>query len=104
MPAELTLISWRDIPAQVKAKSGRNVERAELPPQFQTAIDRAAMHAGLIGSDDYLDQWHRSAAPCDDDLGAAVRSEIDRLLSEYPANRLAGIVENHGYEQETNQP
>lgn len=101
MPAELTVISWRDIPAQVNAKSGRTVERAELPPQFQTAIDRAAMNAGLIGSDEYLQQWHRSTRPCGDDLRMEVTSELSRLVSAYPSDRLAGIVDNYGHDQES---
>lgn len=100
MPAELTVISWRDIPAQVNAKSGRKVERAELPPQFQTAIDRAAMNAGLIGSDEYLEQWHRSTRPCGDDLRAEVTGELSRLVAAYPSDRLAEIVEHYGYDQE----
>ena len=100
MPAELTVISWRDLPAQVNAKAGRTVERVELPPQFQTAIDRAAMNAGLIGSDEYLEQWHRSTRPCGDDLHAEVTAERDRLVSAYSSDRLAGIVDNLGNEQE----
>ena len=48
--AELTVIWWRDIPAQVTAKEGRTRAARELPPRFQEAIDAAAMRAGLIGS------------------------------------------------------
>ena len=44
--AELTVIWWRDIPAQVTAKEGRTRTARELPPRFQEAIDPAAMRAG----------------------------------------------------------
>ena len=37
--AELTVIWWRDIPAQVTAKEGRTRAARELPPRFQEAID-----------------------------------------------------------------
>ena len=57
--AELTVIWWRDIPAQVTAKEGRAVPPRELPERFQEAIDAAAMRAGLIGSDAYLEEWRR---------------------------------------------
>jgi len=51
---ELTVIWWRDIPAQVTAKEGRARAARELAPRFQEAIDSAAMRAGLIGTDAYL--------------------------------------------------
>ena len=57
--AELTVIWWRDIPAQVTAKEGRARAARELPPRFQEAIDAAAMRAGLIGTDAYLEEWRR---------------------------------------------
>ena len=41
----LTVISWRDIPAQVIAKRGRDTFKVQLTPRFQEAIDRAAMLA-----------------------------------------------------------
>ena len=44
--AELTVIWWRDIPAQVTAKQGRTRTARELAPRFQEAIDAAAMRAG----------------------------------------------------------
>ncbi|WP_411278260.1 virulence factor, partial [Gaiella sp.] len=37
--AELTIISWRDIPAQVTAGKGRGASRAQLSERFQEAID-----------------------------------------------------------------
>ena len=49
---ELTVIFWRDIPAQVTAGKGRGAARAQLSERFQEAIDAAAMRAGLIGTDD----------------------------------------------------
>ena len=59
MAAELTVIWWRDIPAQVVAKRGRTAARVQLTGRFQEAIDMAATRVGLIGTDDYLDEWHR---------------------------------------------
>ena len=69
---ELTVIWWRDIPAQVTAKEGRARAARELPTRFQEAIDAAAMRAGLIGTDAYLEEWRREARACGDDLEAEV--------------------------------
>ncbi len=43
--ADLTIIYWRDIPAQVIAKQGRKTAKRELPARFSEAIDMAAMRA-----------------------------------------------------------
>ena len=43
MSSQLTVIRWREIPAQVTAKGGGKTARRELSPRFQVAIDRAAM-------------------------------------------------------------
>ena len=62
--ASLIIISWRDIPAQVVVKRGRETAKVQLSPRFQEAVDRAAMRAGKGSSDAYLADWKRSdAAP-----------------------------------------
>ena len=96
MSADLTVIWWRDIPAQVTAKSGRQVVRAELETRFQTAIDRAAMVAGLSGTDEYLSHWRRTSRPCTDDLAHEVESEIARLETGYPSKVLGRLVDSGG--------
>ncbi len=52
-------IYWRDIPAQVQVKRGRERGKYLLSHRFQAAIDRAAMRAGKGGSDAYLEEWRR---------------------------------------------
>jgi hypothetical protein len=52
--AELTVIWWRDIPAQVTASRGRERARVQLSDRFQEAIDTAATRVGLIGTDEYM--------------------------------------------------
>jgi hypothetical protein len=56
----LTVISWRDIPAQVIVKRGREAAKVQLSQRFQEAVDRAAMRAGKGSSDAYLADWKRS--------------------------------------------
>jgi len=58
--AQYQILYWRDIPAQIKVYEGSKAVSRPLPDSFQQAIDRVAMAEGLIGSDEYLDQWHWS--------------------------------------------
>ncbi len=95
---ELTLISWRAIPAQVTAGKGREAARAQLSERFQEAIDAAAMRAGLIGTDAYLEEWRRDAQPCGDDLEAEVAAVVTALEHDYTDERLARIVRASGEE------
>ena len=96
--AELTVIWWRDIPAQVTAKEGRARAARELPERFQEAIDAAAMRAGLIGSDAYLEEWRREPRSCGDDLEAEVVQELDRLDAAYTDEVLERLVRENGKE------
>ena len=75
---EVTVILWRDIPAQVTSGSGRRATRALLSERFQEAIDAAAMAAGLFGTDGYLAEWRREAVARDGAVEAAV--EIAKQL------------------------
>src|ERR1035438_10776287 len=80
----LTVISWRDIPAQVIVKRGREAAKVQLSQRFQEAVDRAAMRAGKGSSDAYLADWQRSAPrPCGDDLKAVADAEAAALEARY---------------------
>lgn len=83
MPAELTLIRWRDIPMQIVVRSGDESARRLLPDRFQEAVDAAAMVAGMIGSDDYTEQMAMDRRACGDDLEAEAQAEADRLEAEW---------------------
>lgn len=96
MPASLTVIWWRDIPAQVIAKDRRESHKVVLHPRFQVAIDRAAMKAGRRTASDYIEEWRREARPCGDDLETEANREATRLEQEYTRERLAALVETGG--------
>lgn len=95
--ATLTIIGWRDIPAQVVGKRGRETAKAQLSPRFQEAVDRAAMRAGKGGSDAYLADWKRSdPRPCGDDIHAEVAAEAARLEARYTDEDLERLVRAKG--------
>ena len=94
---QLTIVFWRDIPAQVIAREGRKAAKRELPSRFQEAIDRAAMKAGLHGTDDYLAAWRRGApSPCGDDLETVAAGEAARREAERDEARLAARAARGG--------
>jgi hypothetical protein len=96
--ADLTVIWWRDIPAQVTAKAGRRRVAAQLSERFQEAIDAAAMRAGLIGTDAYLEEWRREPRTCGDDLDAEVEQEAEWLEAAYTDDILERLVRASGRE------
>jgi Virulence factor len=93
---ELTVIYWRDIPAQVTATDGGAGVRVALPDRFQEAIDEAAMAAGLVGSDDYLAEWRRESRECGPDLAREVDAEAARLEAAFTPDELQRVVEAGG--------
>jgi hypothetical protein len=92
----LTVIWWRDIPAQVLAREGRRSSKVVLHPRFQVAIDKAASRAGKRAYGDYIEEWHKIARACGDDLEAEVNAEVERLEAEYDKHRLAELIQSGG--------
>ncbi|HWQ14722.1 MAG TPA: virulence factor [Roseiflexaceae bacterium] len=58
--ATYQILTWHGIPLQVRAREGRDRASAPLPERFQEAVDRAAMAAGVTGSDAYTEALHWS--------------------------------------------
>ena len=98
--ATLTIISWRDIPAQVVAKRGRETAKVQLSPRFQEAVDRAAMRAGKGSSDAYLADWKRSEPrPCGEDIHSEVAAEAAQLEARYTDEALEKLIRAKGLAQ-----
>ena len=100
--ADLIVVFWRDIPAQVIVKKGRANAKRELPLRFTEAIDMAAMRSGAADTDDYLAEWRKAdPAPVGDDLEAEAQAAHDRLDGEYPRERLVALAKAGGRENGT---
>ncbi|WP_425053709.1 virulence factor [Psychromarinibacter sp. S121] len=96
--ARVTIVYWRDIPAQVIVGKGRRGAKAPLPERFEQAIDRAAMKVGARDTDAYLAEWRKGEpyevdAPDDE----AATAEAARLDAEYDSGRLKALIENDGW-------
>ncbi len=95
--AKLIVVYWRDIPAQVIVKAGRQAAKRQLSVRFEKAIDRAAMKAKLRDTDSYLAEWRRATpADCGDDLEAEAIAAAERLEGDYPDQRLQLLVASGG--------
>ncbi len=99
MGATLTVIWWRDIPAQVLGRGRSRAQKVVLPQRFQVAIDRAADVAGLTGSDAYLAEWRRASRPCGDDVAVEVAAEAAALDARYARQDLQRLAEAGGIER-----
>ena len=94
----MTIIWWRDIPAQVTAREGRKQSKIVLHPRFQVAIDKAASRAGKRAYNDYIEEWRKVARGCGDDLEAEVAAEVERLEKTYDKHHLAELIQSGGVE------
>ena len=98
--ADLITLYWRDIPAQVIVKKGRQTAKRELSLRFTEAIDMAAMRSGAAGTDAYLSEWRRGVPEdCSDDLEAAAEAAAGKIEAEYDKERLTRMAKNGGREE-----
>ena len=98
--AQLQIVYWRDIPAQVMVKAGRrNQAKRELSLRFTEAIDMAAMGTGAAETDDYLGEWRRgNTVEVSDDLEREADKAVATIENEYDKDRLVVLVKNGGRE------
>ena len=95
---DVTVVYWRDIPAQVIVGKGRAAAKVQLAERFEQAIDRCAMKSGAKDADAYLAEW-RKAAPyaVDGEQDAVAASEAARLEAEFDTARLKSLIDTEGW-------
>ena len=95
---DVTIVYWRDIPAQVIVGKGRRGTKVQLPERFEQAIDRAAMKTGAAGTDAYLADW-RKADPysIEGAPDTVARNEAERLDTTYDQDSLKSLIANDGW-------
>lgn len=97
--AEITIVYWRDIPAQVLVGRGRTGAKVQLSERFEKAIDRAAMRSGARGTDDYLAEWRKApSGEAAGDAREAAEALARQIEAEYDSERLAALIGNYGRE------
>lgn len=97
--ADLIVVYWRDIPAQVIVKKGRQSAKRELSLRFTEAIDMAAMRSGAGDTDAYLAEWRKAAPlPVGDDLESEADKAMADIEAAYDRDRLVRLAKNGGRE------
>ncbi len=95
--ANVVVVYWRDIPAQVIVGKGRRGTKKQLSERFEQAIDRAAMKSGAAETDDYLAEWRKADPYVVEGTDAeVVEAEAARLEAEYDKERLMELINNDG--------
>lgn len=95
---DVTIVYWRDIPAQVIVGKGRRASKVQLNERFEQAIDRAAMKTGAAGTDAYLAEWRRGTPyAVDGDAEQIAQAEATRLDAEFDKNRIIQLIDNDGW-------
>jgi len=96
--AQLVIVYWRDIPAQVIVGKGRKAQKIQLSERFEQAIDRCAMKVGAKDADAYLAEWRKAApvevAGSDEDVAKATAAALE---AEYDTDRLKSLIANDGW-------
>jgi len=94
---EVTIVFWRDIPAQVIVGKGRRGSKVQLAERFEQAIDRCAMKIGAKDTDSYLAEWRKAPSyAVEGEPDAIAAAEAARLEAEYDTARLKALIENGG--------
>lgn len=96
---QVTILYWRDIPAQVIAGKGRAASKRPLTERFEKAIDRCAMKVGARDGDLYLAQWRKAATlQAGESPEEAAQNCAERIERVYDAERLRALIASDGWE------
>lgn len=96
--AQLIVVYWRDIPAQVIVKRGRTAAKRQLAERFEQAIDRCAMKVGARDTDSYLAEWRRGEpVEVEGDLEELAAAEAERIERSFDSERIKTLIANDGW-------
>ncbi len=94
---DVTIVYWRDIPAQVIVGKGRRGAKKQLSERFEQAIDRAAMKSGAAATDEYLAEWRKGDPfAVEGDPADVAADQAAKLEAEFDQERLKALIGNDG--------
>ena len=95
---EVTIVYWRDIPAQVIVGKGRRGSKVQLSERFEQAIDRCAMKVGARDTDSYLAEWRKApVAEIEGDPDTIAADYAAKLEAEFDTARLKSLIDAEGW-------
>ena len=91
----ITIVYWRDIPAQIIVGSGRKAAKKQLDERFEKAIDRCAMKINAKDSEAYLSEWRKETiGSVEGNPQEVVKVEAAKLEEEYTNQILVNLISN----------
>jgi len=102
--AQLVILYWCDIPAQIIVKAGRKSAKQQLTNRFQEAIDMAAMKSKAHKAGTYLEKWRRSEPyECGENLEIEVIHAAKKIEKDYDDERLNALIKAGGKDNASNK-
>lgn len=96
--AAVTVVYWRDIPAQVIVGKGRRGSKVQLPERFEQAIDRCAMKIGAKDADAYLAEWRKVVvADLEGEPDTIAADYAAKLEAEFDTARIKTLIDAEGW-------
>ncbi|MGV8986296.1 MAG: virulence factor [Cypionkella sp.] len=95
---EVTIVYWRDIPAQVIVGKGRSGAKVKLTERFEQAIDRVAMKIGAKDADAYLAEWRKAPSfTVEGEQMEVAQAEAAKIEATYDGERLKALITSDGW-------
>ena len=96
---EITILFWRDIPAQLLAGRGRKALKYKLPEKYEKAIDICAMKTGAKDSEMYLEGWRKLITTTSISNSKTLEVEAKKLMAIYDNKKLKYLINNEGWDK-----
>ena len=77
---KLSVLCWQDIPTLIEGRDEDGVQKIELSKRFSELVDMVAMRKGLVGTDEYLQNWKRKRLPASD---IPAKQSVHSLAQEF---------------------
>ncbi len=87
---KIFILSWQNIPSVIEARDSNGIEKVELSKRFSELIDLVAMKKGIVGTDDYLQDWKKKKLSSTNKTAKQVVLE----MSEYFEDKYEEIKSN----------
>jgi len=91
--AQVRIMYWKEIPYGVRAADAGGRVSRQLPPEFQEAVDEAAMADGDTAQEAY--QAGFTWGPPEERPGSAAEAAdatVAEIVAAYPGDRLKGLA------------
>ena len=79
--AKYKILYWQDIPVTIRVDGDGQTVKLQVHDNIMAVVDAAAMKQGLVGSDEYMEQWHWSKKATRDGTASEVAQALQRELA-----------------------